>query len=98
MSKPDSLFSGLDTKDEHESTKPHHEQVLVIDFKDSDRFLPFLTFMDLDIDSSLSGGDGKYEHTEKVRGNNVLKQKGEEDQEQVMYNNLINESGDDEPT
>ena len=54
--------------------------------------------MDLDIDSSLSGGDGKYEHTEKVRGNNVLKQKGKEDQEQVMYNNLINESGDDEPT
>ena len=99
MSKPDSLLlSTVVSGDASECDEDTKEQILIVDFKDSDRFLPFLTFMDVDIDvSSRPEEDDEYEFQGENRDNHLQKQR-DDDQEQAMYNNLINESGEDEPT
>ena len=95
MSKPDSLLNEANSGSEREGKEIEKEEILVVDFKDSDRFLPFLTFMDIDIDASMPEGDDGYEY--EGGDSNHSQQQEKDNQEQAMYNDLINESGEDEP-
>ena len=95
MSKPDSLLNEANSGSEREGKEIEKEEILVVDFKDSDRFLPFLTFMDIDIDASMPEGDDGYEY--QGGDSNHSQQQEKDNQEQAMYNDLINESGEDEP-